>query len=173
MLRLLLLRHAKSSWDDPGLGDHDRPLAARGRRAATAVGRHMAAHGLVPERVLCSGARRARDTLALVLPAMADSPEPRTRDVIYAGDAWAILDLIRGEGGAASPLLVVGHNPALQELALGLIVPEAAKPADDDLAAKFPTGALAVIDFAIAAWGALDWGTGRLAAFVRPRDLAC
>ena len=143
MKRLYLLRHAKSSWKDPGLPDHDRPLAGRGRRAAAAIGRHLRAQGIEPELVLCSTARRARETLERIEPALP------TADI--------------------DSVMVIGHNPGLQRLALDVARPAAAVR---ELEAKYPTAALATLAFADPTWQALERGTAELAAFVRPRDLA-
>jgi phosphohistidine phosphatase len=171
MLRLLLMRHAKSSWADPAAADYDRPLAPRGEAAAPAMGRHMRASNLAPARVLCSGARRTRQTLVHVIAALGGEPEVVYADALYGAGAEAALALVRADGDGASPLLVVGHNPALHELALGLAATgDAASLAA--LRAKMSTGALAVIDFAAGGWADIGWNAGHLAAFVRPRDLA-
>jgi phosphohistidine phosphatase len=167
MKRLYLLRHAKSSWSDPALVDHDRPLAGRGRRAAKAIGRHMSARGIEPELVLCSTARRARETLDRIEPALG-KPDIRIEAELYAASADALLDRVRSVPDGVGSVLVIGHNPGLQELAVGL-----ASPADAqrELEAKFPTAALVTLAVPRASWRALDWGTAKLVDFVRPREL--
>src|SRR4051794_26437716 len=122
MKRLYLLRHAKSSWKDPGLADHDRPLAGRGRRAAKAVARHLREQGIDPELVLCSTARRARETLERLEPALGRGAV-RVEPVLYGADAGALLEHLRGVSDAVGSVLVIGHNPGLQRLALGLARP--------------------------------------------------
>ncbi|MER2606616.1 MAG: histidine phosphatase family protein [Siculibacillus sp.] len=170
MPRLLLLRHAKSTWDDEKRDDFDRPLAARGRSALPLMGRHMAAHGLMPQKVLCSSARRTRETLAGLLPFFADDLEARlTRDLYEAGED-RMIDQIRAHGALARTLLVVGHNPGLQETALALI--GSGNPSFiEDIGRKFPTTGLAVIDFPAVKWVDVEPGTGRIVAFFRPREL--
>jgi phosphohistidine phosphatase len=165
--RLYLLRHAKSSWKDPGLDDHDRPLAGRGRRAADAVGRYLREHDLRPELVLCSTARRTRETLErmdLALGGRAVRMEPG----LYGASAGALLERLRDVPDAVGSVLLIGHNPGLQELALELARPA---PAVRELEAKYPTAALAAFAFEGPSWRDLDRGTARLVSFVRARDL--
>jgi phosphohistidine phosphatase len=167
--RLLLLRHAKSSWADPGTRDHERPLNERGRAAADRMGRHLHTAGLVPDLALCSSARRTCETLArLDLPAtvgIAVDPD------LYLADPDTVLDRIRAVDEAVTTLLVVGHNPTTQELALDLAGGGAGDPATvHRIAGKYPTGALTVLTVT-RPWAALAPGTARLDAFVTPRDL--
>ncbi len=170
MARLLLLRHAKSSWDDARLGDYDRPLNVRGRASAPLMGRHIADHALAPDRVICSGARRTRETLAGILPHLSGDMEVSILRSLYEVGEEGYLGLIRRHGGKARTLLLVGHNPAIQETAISLIGsgnPEII----DEIGVKFPTAALAVIDVALADWRNLEPGSGRVVAFFRPREL--
>lgn len=167
MRRLLLLRHAKSSWSDPGTRDHDRPLNERGRHAADAMGEHLRAEGLVPDRVLCSSARRTCETVArLALP---DSTEMTIEADLYLANPETVLDLVHRVDDAVATLLVVGHNPTTHEVALHL-----AGGGDHDtlrrLGEKYPTGALAVLT-SEGPWSAIGPGTTRLDRFVVPRDL--
>lgn len=170
MMRLLLLRHAKSSWDVAGQADFDRALATRGRRAATMIGEHLATHRLVPDRILCSSARRTRETLTGILPLIASDLDIRiTRDLYEVGPE-AYIDAIAALGGGARTLLLIGHNPAVQETALELIA--SGNPAlRDEIAGKYPTAGLAVVDFEIHKWSELRPRTGRVVAFFRPREL--
>jgi phosphohistidine phosphatase len=168
MKRLYLLRHAKSSWKDPGLTDHDRPLAGRGRRAAAAIGRHLRAQGIEPELILCSTARRARETLERIEPALATAAI-RIEPELYGASAGALLERLRAVADDVDSVMVIGHNPGLQRLALDLARPA---PAVRELDAKYPTAALATLAFADPTWQALERGTAELAEFVRPRDLA-
>lgn len=167
MKRLYLLRHAKSSWKDTSLPDHDRPLAGRGRRAAKAIARHMREHGVEPELVLCSTARRARETLDRIASALG-SPTVRVESELYAASAPALLERLRGIPDTVESVMVIGHNPGLQELALELARPASAA---SELAAKYPTGALATLAFEASSWQELDRDTAELVELVRPRDL--
>jgi phosphohistidine phosphatase len=168
MKRLYLLRHAKSSWKDSTLPDHDRPLAGRGRRAAKAIARHLRERGIEPDLVLCSTARRARETLERIEPALATSVV-RVEDDLYATSAGALLERLRSVPDAVGSVMVIGHNPGLQELALDLARPS---PTVRELATKFPTAALATLAFQASSWQELDHGTADLVELVRPRDLA-
>ncbi len=145
VLHLFLLRHAKSAWDEEGLADAERPLAARGTAAAKAMGRAMAENDLLPDRVLVSTARRARDTWALVSAGWHPKPAAVFIPELYDfGDGSALLDVIRREGSQARRLMLVGHNPSLERLA-ERIVASGPRKLREAMAAKFPTGALAVI----------------------------
>jgi phosphohistidine phosphatase len=171
MLRLLLLRHAKSSWADPGMADRDRPLAPRGRRAAERMAGVIAARGdLLPDRVLCSPARRTRETLTPLLAHLGDSVQVSIAEELYEPAAGDYRDVIVAHGNAARHLLLIGHNPAIHATALSLIS-SANDEAALQLAAKFPTAALAVIEFDARDWSRIQPKSGHLAAFLRPRDL--
>ena len=172
-MRLLILRHAKSDWSGKS-GDHERPLSSRGRKAAPLIGSYMRAQGYEPALVLCSTAERARQTLELVLPALATEPESRFERALYLAEWPRLLAEVHDAPAKAAPLLLVGHNPGLEQLAIALSL----QPQDDTeraraqkLALKFPTAALAVLDFEISEWREARAGTGRLVDFVRPRDL--
>ncbi|MCO6416302.1 histidine phosphatase family protein [Siccirubricoccus sp. KC 17139] len=172
MRQLLLLRHAKSSWDDPGLSDHARPLNARGRRAAAAMAQAMRDLGLAPDVVLVSSARRTLQTLEALTPFEGGAlVEPM--DALYLAPWQQLLDAIRTAPPTARSLLLIGHNPGLHELALALAGAAAAGSPGGDLkrlAEGYPTGALA--EFTIAAgWDRLEPGGGRLVRFLAPRDL--
>jgi phosphohistidine phosphatase len=165
--RLLLLRHAKSSWADPGIRDHDRPLNDRGRRAATAMGELLRAQGWLPDVVRCSSARRTCETAALLdLPTKA---ELVVEHDLYLADPDTVLHRIRAVDDRAATVMVIGHNPTMHEVVLDLV-----GDGDEDslrrLGEKYPTGALAVVDIDVV-WRALAPGTGHLAAFVTPREL--
>jgi phosphohistidine phosphatase len=162
--RLYLLRHAKSSWEDQRLADHDRPLAPRGERAATAIGRHLREQRIEPELVLCSTARRARETLERI--GLAERPVRIERE-LYGADPATLLGRLQEIPAAVGSVMVIGHNPGLEQLALALARPGGAVR---ELVVKFPTGALATLVFR-SGWNALDRGTADLIGFVRPRDL--
>lgn len=167
---LLLLRHAKSSWDDSGLADFDRPLAKRGREAAPRVGAEMARRGWLPDCALVSPATRTRETWDL---AAAELPRPvpvAFDPAIYEAAAGRILAAIRQTPEEIATLLVVGHNPGLEELADLLASADSDKDALARLDQKFPTGALARFTFE-GVWASLGEGDARLEDFVRPKDI--
>ncbi|MBW8270474.1 SixA phosphatase family protein [Caldovatus aquaticus] len=174
MRQLLLLRHAKSSWDDPRLPDHARPLNARGRRGAAAMARAMRDLGLAPEVVLVSSARRTLQTLEALAP-LPDSPIVEPMDALYLATPQVLLATLRRVPETARSVLLIGHNPGLHELALALVgaggmAAPAAGAAARRLAESYPTGALA--EFAIATpWRLLEAGGGRLVRFLTPSDL--
>ena len=170
MVRLLLLRHAKSSWAAAGLADIDRPLNPRGVADAARLGERMAAEGLVPGRTLCSTALRARQTLAGIVPAllpeMPDNGEIALASELYgAGD---YLGVIAARGGGAPSLMLIGHNPATHLTGRALVGP-GDESLREKLESKFPTSGLAVIEFDAPSWPAIQPGAGRLVAFLMPK----
>ncbi len=176
---LVLLRHAKSAW--PGnVPDHDRPLAGRGRRAAPAAGRWLRREGYIPDHVLCSTARRARETWQLVQPELGVEPPAAFDRRVYKASERRLLELVRGRPAAARTVMVIGHDPALPELALALAgqdyahggqpAPRTPDTALGRMAAKFPTAAVAVLEFRLP-WSELEHGRALLASFVTPRDM--
>ena len=170
MRTLYLLRHAKSDWGDPGRRDFDRPLAPRGKRAAPAVAGWMNANGHAPGFVLCSTARRAAETWALVSDVLDTVPEVEMTEDLYHASPQGLLARARGLPDRHGSAMMIGHNPGFHLLASAL----AGEGPDDllrRLAASYPTGALAAIDFGAASWADIGPGSGRLACFVRPRSL--
>ncbi|HEY6890145.1 MAG TPA: histidine phosphatase family protein [Solirubrobacter sp.] len=161
--RLYLLRHAKSSWKDPGLADHDRPLSGRGRRAAAALAVHLAQERIRPELVLCSTALRTRETYERLEAALETAPVHFERR-LYAASADDLLELLRTVPDQFATALVIGHNPGLEELALQLARPS---PARDALQAKFPTAALATLELTSSSWSELAPGCASLIAYRR------
>jgi phosphohistidine phosphatase len=173
MLRLMLLRHAKSSWPS-GVQDAERPLSDRGCSAARLMGEYMAHHALIPGRVLCSPAQRTRDTLAGV--SSVSAPWPAGADVVFDGRLYGamrqgIVSVVREQNDAVRTLLVLGHNPGLQEAAEWLIAAGNVEQRER-LREKFPTAALAVIDFTLDTWSGVHERSGRLERFVTPRMVA-
>lgn len=164
--RLLLLRHAKSSWDDAGLADHDRPLANRGRRAAERMGEHLRSSSQGPDLVLCSSARRTRETLLLLA---LDAPQVLVEEGLYGAGEHELLERIRDVPEHAHTALVIGHNPGMHDLAILLAgLHPAAVTAR--LQEKFPTGALAVFEIE-GSWATLAAATATLSSVVLPREL--
>jgi phosphohistidine phosphatase len=171
MRRLILLRHAKSDWSAPGMPDRERPLNERGEAAARIMGAYMARHGLLPDRILCSPARRTRETLEAVTFEWPDTIETTFEDRLYAAGPESILAVIRAVAAPAHGLLVVGHNPGMHEIAEMLIAAGDIAPRER-LREKFPTCALAVIDFTAETWDKLAGQCGRLDRFITPRSIA-
>jgi phosphohistidine phosphatase len=165
---LYLLRHAKSSWDDPSLPDHERPLAPRGRRACEVIAAHLDREHIRPQLVLCSSATRARETLELVGLGSHIEAEILTEDGLYeatAADLLARLHLVDDE---VASVLLVGHHPAIQDLAVCLA---SSGERRGDLTRKFPTAALATLTWS-GGWAMLGPAAAQLVAFVTPRELA-
>jgi phosphohistidine phosphatase len=171
MRRLMLLRHAKSDWSKAGQRDHDRDLSERGRLAAPRMGAYLAKHGLSPDCVIVSTARRTRETWKLVAAALPARPRPVFDERIYEAMPEDILTAIRDTPASCQRLLVVGHNPGLQDLALQLIK-GGSKDALDRLRDKFPTAGLALIDVPRDDWASLHAGSGRIESFMTPRLLS-
>lgn len=168
MRTLYLLRHAKSSWDDPTLADHDRPLAPRGSRATPHVADHMRQAGIVPDVVLCSSARRTRETLDLLGDAIPADCDVHIEAELYETTADALLDRLRALPDRAQRAMLIGHNPALQQLALQIA--GAGAPLGQ-MSRKFPTAALATLEASIDRWPDLEANDALLTGFVRPKDL--
>jgi phosphohistidine phosphatase len=168
MRTLYLLRHAKSSWDDPGLRDHDRPLAPRGRRAAETIARHLGEEGIAPELVLCSSSRRTRETLDRIAEALGDGVDVEIERELYAASAQELLQRLHAVHDGVGSVMLIGHNPGIEHLALTL-APKGEGVAE--MRRKYPTGALATLDFE-GSWRELAPGSAELAAFVKPKRLA-
>ncbi|MGD0375417.1 MAG: histidine phosphatase family protein [Streptosporangiaceae bacterium] len=167
--RLVLLRHAKSAW--PDLPDHDRPLAGRGRGDAPAIGRWLRETGCVPDLVWCSTASRAAQTWQLAAAELGADPPVSYQPRLYGATGGELAELIREAPATTATLLLVGHNPGIQELAL-MMAGTGGDPAGalDRAAAKFPTAAVAVLEFD-GGWPELSAGGARLVGFVVPREL--
>jgi phosphohistidine phosphatase len=162
---LFVLRHAKSSWDEPGLDDHDRPLAPRGWRAATALAEHLQASAIEPELVLCSSARRTRETLEGIRAGGEHLIEPE----LYGATVEDVVSRLRGVPADVDSAMVIGHNPTMQALVLRLAGGPGA--AVERVRAKYPTGGLATLTFD-SEWSELAPGSARLVGFVRPKELS-
>src|SRR5438876_5692831 len=150
---LYLLRHAKSSWADPALADRDRPLAPRGRRDAKRIAKHLAGLGIEPELVLCSPAERTRQTFELIRPALGASSKVKLEAKLYAASSDELLERIRAVPESVASVMLIGHNPGLQDLAL-LLASDGAER--ERLEAKFPTAALATLTLPDTAWRRLS-----------------
>jgi phosphohistidine phosphatase len=166
--RLLLLRHAKSSWDEPHLDDHERPLAPRGRRAAAALGARLGRRGPKPERVLCSTSRRTRETLALL--GLAAGTPVAFEEKLYLASAKSLHARLRRLPASARCVLVIAHDPGLDEL-LKRLAGDGRPKAFRRRAEGFVTGALAELRVPEKSWRDLAAGSAYLERFTRPKDL--
>lgn len=162
MKKLLLLRHAKSSWDDTGLADFDRPLNGRGRKAAPLMGNFMRERSLRPDLIISSPAQRARETIALVLEASGLETEPRYDERIYEATAGLLVEVIEGVEDALQEVMLVGHNPGFENLIAHLT----------GESRRVPTGALARILLSAEKWNEAGARGGRLDWLVKPKELA-
>ncbi|MEL6682241.1 MAG: histidine phosphatase family protein [Pseudomonadota bacterium] len=163
--RLILIRHAKSSWNDPFADDHARILNKRGRASAQAVGKWLAANCYVPQRILCSDASRTQETAELILPALSPAPELRLTGRLYHAAPDTIIDLIKRE--VADTVAVIAHNPSIGMLANALVT----VPPDHHRFGDYPTCATTVIDFEIDCWPNIERRGGSCRDFIVPRDL--
>lgn len=171
MKTLTVLRHAKSSWDDAVARDFDRPLNARGQRAAVTVGRHMRSEGLAFDHVVASPAVRIVETVEQVETGYGSALAPEWDRRIYLASASTLLDVVHELPTGADSALLIGHNPGLEDLVLMLVPDRIGDLLRDSVEEKFPTAALAMITFDTDDWGAIRSSAGTLVRFVRPRDL--
>ena len=170
MKTLTLLRHAKSDWHSGAASDFERPLNARGHKAARAVGRALKALGIGFDAVLASPAARVVETLEHLEESYGEALRPRFDDRVYLGSVTTLLTLVREADDGADRLLLVGHNPGLETLAM-MVTKDDGNGLRAELAKKYPTATIAEIELPIAHWRDIAAGSGVLARFVRPRDL--
>ncbi len=166
MKRLILTRHAKSSWDDPMMADHDRPLNERGRMAAADLGQWLASRGYVPQKVLCSDALRTRQTFSGIAPALPGTPVLELKPALYHAGPDVMLAVLRH--AQADTVMMIGHNPGIAEFAHRLV---AHTPMTPDFT-RYPTGATLVVDFIAVSWADVGFGSGATVDFVVPKELA-
>lgn len=172
MPTLFVLRHAKSSWNNSLMSDHERPLAPRGVRAAELLATHIAALEGPPALVLCSSARRAQETLEPVRERLPAGTEVTVEDDLYGASALEIVARLQQVPDGTPSVMVVGHNPGLEDLVVGLAADSGGeRELVERVRAKFPTGAFATLGFD-GSWKELRRGAARLEAFVVPADLA-
>nr|WP_321482542.1 histidine phosphatase family protein [uncultured Cohaesibacter sp.] len=171
MLRLFLLRHAKSSWSDPSLHDFDRPLNKRGQRDAPKIGRVMKARHYNPDRILCSSAQRTKETMAGIIPSLTGDVSLRLLDALYEGNNPNYLSLLKENAKDSKNLMIVGHNTGLQDIAV-----ELTGSGDPELImqmrVKYPTAALAILEFNCGDWNDIAKKSGHLLDFIKPKDIA-
>lgn len=162
-----LLRHAKSDWDDMSTRDFDRGLNDRGRKGAALIGDYIRDHGIKWDVMVASPAERVKRTIASAFP----EAEPIYDSRLYLASSETIMEVIAEHAGDAKAILVIGHNPGLQEVLFDLVSPQNENELFDQAAAKFPTASYAVFECDIDEWSQLKKGCGKLEHFARPRDL--
>ena len=171
MKLLGLFRHAKSDWQDPRARDFDRPLNARGREGAAVMGRHIRDHGLRWDRIISSPAIRCAETIEIACQAAGRPVAVQWDRRIYLASSATLLDLLRAQDDSATAVLMVGHNPGLEDLIFDLVPDDGTSPLRDVVEIKFPTASYAVLELDTASWADLKERTGRLVHLTRPRDL--
>ena len=165
MKRLILTRHAKSSWDDPLIADHDRPLNERGRGAAADLGQWLASRGYVPAEVLCSDALRTWETWTGVEAELASGATLRLKPNLYHAGSDVMLAVLRH--AEAPVVMMLGHNPGISEFAARIV---AHAPANPEFS-RYPTGATLVVDFDVEDWTQVAYATGATEDFIIPREI--
>jgi phosphohistidine phosphatase len=165
MKRLILTRHAKSSWDDPLMADHDRPLNDRGKAAAADLGQWLASRGYGPQEVLCSDAQRTRKTYSGMAPALPGTPVLELKPALYHAGPDVMLAVLRHATG--NTVMMIGHNPGIAEFAARIV---AVAPKNPEFA-RYPTGATLVAEFAVETWEEVGFGMGATVDFIVPREL--
>lgn len=171
MKTLGLFRHAKSDWDDPRARDFDRPLNGRGRRGAALMGRHIIEHGIKWERILASPAVRVTQTVDLAMQAANIKVPVRWDRRIYLASSPTLIDLLREQEGDPASILMIGHNPGLEDVIFDLVPDDGGSPLRDVVEEKFPTAAYAVLELDCDSWADVVDGSARLVHLIRPRDL--
>jgi phosphohistidine phosphatase len=165
MKRLILTRHAKSSWDDPATPDHDRPLNERGKAAATELGVWLASRGYVPGEVLCSDAERTRSTWVGLAPALPGRPILHLKPALYHAGPDVMLAVLRH--ATEDCVMMIGHNPGIGEFAERLV---ARAPIHPEFS-RYPTGATLVCDFMTDSWAEVGFGAAATVDFIVPREV--
>ena len=171
MKTLGLFRHAKSGWADPRARDFDRPLSERGERGAALMGKHILDFGLKFDRVVASPAVRVSETIERASKAYGRSFPVEWDRRIYLASSATLIDLLREIEGDPAAVLMVGHNPGLEDVIFDLVPDDGSSPLREEVEVKFPTATFAVLELDIASWSEIAEGCARLAAMTRPRDL--
>ncbi|MBN9061651.1 MAG: phosphoglycerate mutase [Rhizobiales bacterium 65-9] len=169
MRRLILLRHAKSDWPE-NVADHDRPLDERGRAQAPLMGRYLAEERIIPDVAIVSTARRTQETWRLASEAFSEAIPRRDEPRLYAASADMAIHVARGAEGDPRTLLMVGHNPSFHEAA-AMLTGHGDRYAFARLKERFPTCAMAIIDFAVENWSEIAPRGGRLDRYLTPKSL--
>ena len=171
MKMLGLFRHAKSDWNDARLRDFDRPLNMRGQKGAGLMGQHIRDYGTRWSRVIASPAVRVTQTIEIASDAAGSTPPIIWDRRIYLASSMTLLDLLREQGGNPASIIMVGHNPGLEDLIFDLVPDDGSSPLRDTVEEKFPTATFAMLELAIGSWNDIEEGCGKLVHLTRPRDL--
>jgi phosphohistidine phosphatase len=171
MKTLGLFRHAKSDWNDARLRDFDRPLNERGVKGAAVMGAHIVGQGTKWYRIISSPAVRAAQSVEIAAQAAGTNPAIIWDRRIYLASSASLLDLLRDQEGDPASILMVGHNPGLEDLIFDLVPDDGSSPLRDIVEEKFPTATFAVLELDIDSWSDADDGCARLVHLVRPRDI--
>lgn len=171
MKTLGIFRHAKSDWNDARLRDFDRPLNKRGRKGAAIMGRHIRDHAIGWKRILASPAVRVTQTIELAAQAAGLTPPVSWDRRIYLANSATLMDVLRDQEGDPEAILLIGHNPGLEDLIFDLVPDDGSSPLRDIVEEKFPTAAYAVLELDIGSWKDIKENCARLVHLVRPRDL--
>jgi len=166
-----IFRHAKSDWNDARLRDFDRPLNERGRQGAAVMGKHIREHAVGWKRVLASPAVRVTETIELAGAAAGEMPPVTWDRRIYLASSATLMDVLREQEDDPRSIILVGHNPGLEDLIFDLVPDDGTSPLRDIVEDKFPTASYAVLELAIDDWADLAENSGSLVHLVRPRDL--
>ena len=169
MKTLVLMRHAKSAWDDANMPDIERPLSPRGQKAAPLMGARMKKAGYHPDVVLCSTATRARETLDLIADSLPKKTKVQHVKELYMAVPREMLTLVAKVPDSAETVMLIGHNPGMGSLA-GWLAGDGDSELLSKIRRKFPTSGIAVVTFDVARWTEVAGESGTLAAFLRPRD---
>ncbi|HEV7233111.1 MAG TPA: histidine phosphatase family protein [Sphingorhabdus sp.] len=170
-LTLILFRHAKSSWDDAIPRDFDRPLNKRGEKAAVLVGKWVKENGIAFDHVVASPAVRVIDTIDQFVKGTGERIDPTWDRRIYLASSATLMDVLRDQADEHEAVMMVGHNPGMEDLVFDLVPDDGSSPLRDVVWEKYPTGSLARMELAIGHWADIDRKCGRLTHFIRPRDL--
>ncbi len=166
-----LFRHAKSDWQDPRARDFDRPLNGRGRKGAAVMGRLIRDHGVRWDRMISSPAIRCAETIEIACEAAGRPVAVNWDRRIYLASSATLADLLRETEGDPKSLLMIGHNPGLEDLIFDLVPDDGSSPLRDLVEVKFPTASYAVLELDIDRWADLKDKCARLVHLTRPRDL--
>ena len=166
-----LFRHAKSDWQDPRARDFDRPLTERGRKGAAVMGRHVRDHGVRWDKIISSPAIRCAETIEIACEAAGRPVAVNWDRRIYLASSATLADLLRETEGDPKSVMMVGHNPGLEDLIFDLVPDDGSSPLRDVVEVKFPTASFAVLELAVDKWSDLKDNCGRLVHLTRPRDL--
>jgi phosphohistidine phosphatase len=166
-----LFRHAKSDWHDARARDFDRPLNARGRKGAALMGQHIRDHGQSWDHIIASPAVRSAETIEIAAQGSGHSYPINWDRRIYLASSATLIDVLREQDDSATAVLMVGHNPGLEDVIFDLVPDDGSSPLRDVVEAKFPTATFAVLHLDIEHWADMQEGCATLVHLVRPRDL--